>query len=137
MANTAAFAAAHPKEGMKDRNFSLEKEVLRQAIRDAAKKGKTVKEDAFTFSGDEAETYEGLFEEGNLYELHPDSRRKNDRLTLKMYARLEDEEDMDQYTISGNEEIIFLMTNSSSKERTGRILVGWKSQRMDDGCAIW
>ncbi|MFR3285069.1 MAG: hypothetical protein ACLTR6_12680 [Clostridium fessum] len=29
---------------------------------------------------------------------------------------------MDQYTISGNEEIIFLMTNSSSKERTGRIL---------------
>ena len=48
---------------------------------------------------------------------------KHDRLTLKMYARLEDEEDMDQYTISGNEEIIFLMTNSSSKERTGRILV--------------
>lgn len=42
---------------------------------------------------------------------------------MKMYARLEDEEDMDQYTISGNEEIIFLMTNSSSKERTGRILV--------------
>ena len=40
-----------------------------------------------------------------------------------MYARLEDEDDMDQYTISGNEEIIFLMTNSSSKERTGRILV--------------
>ena len=32
-----------------------------------------------------------------------------------MYARLEDEEDMDQYTISGNEEIIFLMTNSSQK----------------------
>ena len=101
----------------------LEKEDLRQAIRDAAKKGKTVKEDAFTFSGDEAETYEGLFEEGNLYELHPDFEKKNDRLTLKMYARLEDEEDMDQYTISGNEEIIFLMTNSSSKERTGRILV--------------
>lgn len=42
---------------------------------------------------------------------------------MKMYARLEDEEDMDQYTISGNEEIIFLMINSSSKERTGRILV--------------
>ena len=101
----------------------MEKEVLRQAIRDAAKKGKTVKEDVFTFSGDEAETYEGLFEEGNLYELHPDFEKKNDRLTLKMYARLEDEEDMDQYTISGNEEIIFLMTNSSSKERTGRILV--------------
>ena len=108
---------------MKDRNFHWKKEVLRQAIRDAAKKGKTVKEDAFTFSGDEAETYEGLFEEGNLYELHPDFEKKNDRLTLKMYARLEDEEDMDQYTISGNEEIIFLMTNSSSKERTGRILV--------------
>ena len=101
----------------------MEKEDLRQAIRDAAKKGKTVKEDAFTFSGDEAETYEGLFEEGNLYELHPDFEKKNDRLTLKMYARLEDEDDMDQYTNSGNEEIIFLMTNSSSKERTGRILV--------------
>ena len=123
VANTAAFAAATSEGGDERQEFSLEKEVLRQAIRDAAKKGKTVKEDAFTFSGDEAETYEGLFEEGNLYELHPDFDKKNDRLTLKMYARLEDEEDMDQYTISGNEEIIFLMTNSSSKERTGRILV--------------
>lgn len=123
VANTAAFAAATSEGGDERQEFSLEKEVLRQAIRDAAKKGKTVKEDAFTFSGDEAETYEGLFEEGNLYELHPDFEKKNDRLTLKMYARLEDEEDMDQYTISGNEEIIFLMTNSSSKERTGRILV--------------
>ena len=47
-----------------------------------------------------------------------------------MYARLEDEEDMDQYTISGNEEIIFLMTNSSSKERTGRILV-------DGRASVW
>lgn len=123
VANTAAFAAATSEGGDERQEFSLEKEVLRQAIRDAAKKGKTVKEDAFMFSGDEAETYEGLFEEGNLYELHPDFEKKNDRLTLKMYARLEDEEDMDQYTISGNEEIIFLMTNSSSKERTGRILV--------------
>ena len=123
VANTAAFAAATSEGGDERQEFSLEKEVLRQAIRDAAKKGKTVKEDVFTFSGDEAETYEGLFEEGNLYELHPDFDKKNDRLTLKMYARLEDEEDMDQYTISGNEEIIFLMTNSSSKERTGRILV--------------
>ena len=123
VANTAAFAAATSEGGDERQEFSLEKEVLRQAIRDAAKKGKTVKEDAFTFSGDEAETYEGLFEEGNLYELHPDFEKKNDRLTLKMYARLEDEEDMDQYTISGNEEIIFLMINSSSKERTGRILV--------------
>lgn len=123
VANTAAFAAATSEGGDERQEFSLEKEVLRQAIRDAAKKGKTVKEDAFTFSGDEEETYEGLFEEGNLYELHPDFEKKNDRLTLKMYARLEDEEDMDQYTISGNEEIIFLMTNSSSKERTGRILV--------------
>lgn len=123
VANTAAFAAATSEGGDERQEFSLEKEDLRQAIRDAAKKGKTVKEDAFTFSGDEAETYEGLFEEGNLYELHPDFEKKNDRLTLKMYARLEDEEDMDQYTISGNEEIIFLMTNSSSKERTGRILV--------------
>ena len=123
VANTAAFAAATSEGGDERQEFSLEKEDLRQAIRDAAKKGKTVKEDAFTFSGDEAETYEGLFEEGNLYELHPDFEKKNDRLTLKMYARLEDEDDMDQYTISGNEEIIFLMTNSSSKERTGRILV--------------
>ena len=123
VANTAAFAAATSEGGDERQEFSLEKEVLRQTIRDAAKKGKTVKEDAFTFSGDEKETYEGLFEEGNLYELHPDFEKKNDRLTLKMYARLEDEEDMDQYTISGNEEIIFLMTNSSSKERTGRILV--------------
>ncbi|WP_448865230.1 VWA domain-containing protein [Clostridium sp.] len=123
VANTAAFAAATSEGGDERQEFSLEKEVVRQAIRDAAKKGKTVKEDAFTFSGDEAETYEGLFEEGNLYELHPDFEKKNDRLNLKMYARLEDEEDMDQYTISGNEEIIFLMTNSSSKERTGRILV--------------
>ncbi len=54
-----------------------------------------------------------------------------------MYARLEDEEDMDQYTISGNEEIIFLMTNSSSKRAHRTDSGGWKSQRMDDGCAIW
>ena len=123
VANTAALAAASSESGDEKQEFSFEKEALRQAIREAAKKGKTVKEDAFTFSGDEAETYEGLFEEGNLYELHPDFEKKNDRLNLKMYACLEDEEDMDQYTISGNEEIIFLMTNSSSKERTGRILV--------------
>lgn len=89
------------------------------------------------FPADEAETYEGLFEEGNLYELHPDFEKKNDRLTLKMYARLEDEDDMDQYTISGNEEIIFLMTNSSSKEQHRTDSGGWKSQCMDDGCAIW
>ena len=123
VANTAALAAASSEGGDEKQEFSFEKEALRQAIREAAKKGKTVKENAFTFSGYEAETYEGLFEEGNLYELHPDLEKKNDRLNLKMYACLEDEEDMDQYTISGNEEIIFLMTNSSSKERTGRILV--------------
>lgn len=79
VANTAAFAAATSEGGDERQEFSLEKEVLRQAIRDAAKKGKTVKEDVFTFSGDEAETYEGLFEEGNLYELHPDFEKKNDR----------------------------------------------------------
>ena len=56
VANTAAFAAATSEGGDERQEFSLEKEDLRQAIRDAAKKGKTVKEDAFTFSGDEAET---------------------------------------------------------------------------------
>ena len=122
-ANTAVFAAASSEGEEERQEFSFEKEALRQAIRDAAKKGKTVKEDAFTFSGNEAESYEALFEEGNLYELHPDFEKKNDGLNLKVYARLEEEEEMDPYTISGNEEIIFLMTNSSSKERTGRILV--------------
>ena len=49
VANTAAFAAATSEGGDERQEFSLEKEVLRQAIRDAAKKGKTVKEDALRF----------------------------------------------------------------------------------------
>lgn len=42
VANTAAFAAATSEGGDERQEFSLEKEDLRQAIRDAAKKGKTV-----------------------------------------------------------------------------------------------
>ena len=101
----------------------MEKEVLRQAIRDAAKKGKTVKEDAFTFSGDEAETYEGLFEEGNLYELHPDFEKKTTGLLENVCPLKRMKRTWISIRSGGNEEIIFLMTNSSSKERTGRILV--------------
>ncbi len=126
VANTTAFAAAALAGGKERKEISFEKESLRQAMREAAKKGKTLREGAYEFSGDEAEAYEALFAGGDLYELHPEETGGGGSLRWNVYARLEPEEDMEHYTISGNEELLFLLTNTSSREQAGRISVNGK-----------
>ena len=90
-------------------------------------KGKPVKEDALTFEGEESEAYETLFQEdGSLFELHPDVKAPDGKVNLKVYARLDEKEDLDHYTITGEEEILFLLLNRSSEKEYGQIEVDGK-----------
>lgn len=104
-------------------NFVLDQEELSEALLKAVK-GKPVKEDALTFEGEESEAYETLFQEdGSLFELHPDVKAPDGKVNLKVYARLDEKEDLDHYTITGEEEILFLLLNRSSEKEYGQIEV--------------
>lgn len=91
-------------------SFVFDKEELSQALLKAVK-GKSVKENALSFDGDEAETYDDLFTgDGYLFELHPEMEKTDDKMDVKVYARLDadEETDLENYTITGNEEIVTL-----------------------------
>lgn len=133
--------AAVPETKTENTNFVFDQTELGNALIDAAN-GNSVAKD-FNFVGEAAEDYAGLFEleDEKLYELKGLEQNKGD-LTVKVYARLSadgfvmDEEDEsegedDEYMITGDEQIIFLLLNSSAKQ-TGTIEVtGNTSQKIE------
>lgn len=129
--STTALAATAPlleknEAEEENPNFVLDQEELSEALLKAVK-GKPVKEDALTFEGEESEAYETLFQEdGSLFELHPDVKAPDGKVNLKVYARLDEKEDLDHYTITGEEEILFLLLNRSSEKEYGQIEVDGK-----------
>lgn len=129
--STTALAATAPlleKDEAEEENpnFVLDQDELSEALLKAVK-GKPVKEDALSFEGEEAEAYETLFQEdGSLFELHPDVKAPDGKVNLKVYARLDEKEDLDHYTITGEEEILFLLLNRSSEKEYGQIEVDGK-----------
>ena len=129
--STTALAATAPlleKDEAEEENpnFVLDQDELSEALLKAVK-GKPVKEDALSFEGEEAEAYETLFQEdGSLFELHPDVKVPDGKVNLKVYARLDEKEALDHYTITGEEEILFLLLNRSSEKEYGQIEVDGK-----------
>lgn len=129
--STTALAATAPlleknEAEEENQNFVLDQEELSEVLLKAVK-GKPVKEDALTFEGEESEAYETLFQEdGSLFELHPDVKAPDGKVNLKVYARLDEKEDLDHYTITGEEEILFLLLNRSSEKEYGQIEVDGK-----------
>ena len=129
--STTALAATAPlleknEAEEENQNFVLDQEELSEVLLKAVK-GKPVKEDVLTFEGEESEAYETLFQEdGSLFELHPDVKAPDGKVNLKVYARLDEKEDLDHYTITGEEEILFLLLNRSSEKEYGQIEVDGK-----------
>ena len=133
--------AAVPETKTENTNFVFDQTELGNALIDAAN-GNSVAKD-FNFVGEAAEDYAGLFEleDEKLYELKGLEQNKGD-LTVKVYARLssdgfvmddedESEGEDDEYMITGDEQIIFLLLNSSAKQ-TGTIEVaGNTSQKIE------
>ena len=133
--------AAVPETKTENTNFVFDQTELGNALIDAAN-GNSVAKD-FNFVGEAAEDYASLFDvaDGDLYELKGLEQNQGD-LTVKVYARLssdgfvmEDEDEFegedDEYMITGDEQIIFLLLNSSAKQ-TGTIEVaGNTSQKIE------
>ncbi len=107
--------------------FKLDGRRLDQALQKAVKKEKQVKK-LLAFRGEGAEDYESLFEpDGTLYELKPKFEKDNKYMDLRVFARLEQSKTPgSRYRMEEDEEIIFLVTNKSHKERTAVIRVDGK-----------
>lgn len=107
--------------------FELDGAVLYKALQKAIKEKKAV-DKYFDFRGEGAEDYDSLFEPaGELYELKPKFNKDSKYLNLRIFARLEQNiESGSRYRIEDYEEFIFLLTNSSHKERTAVISVDGK-----------
>ncbi len=105
--------------------FSMTYDDLSAKIEKAVAAKKTVKEDKYEFDGSAEEDYEELFEnDGLLYEISPKvDKDGKGKLTLKVFARIDDEQDTDDYKVTGNEQIIFLLLNGSEEDQTARIVV--------------
>ncbi|MCI6886554.1 MAG: VWA domain-containing protein [Lachnospiraceae bacterium] len=107
-----------------DYEFELDRVSLYEALQEAVAEDNTVDKD-FEFAGEAADTYESLLEaDGTLYELKPEIEDNHGALNLRIFARLEGEIEFDSaYEIDGSEEMIFLLTNTSDKEKTAVIRV--------------
>ena len=103
--STTALAATAPlleknEAEEENQNFVLDQEELSEVLLKAVK-GKPVKEDALTFEGEESEAYETLFQEdGSLFELHSDVKAPDGKVNLKVYARLDEKEDLDRFRLT-------------------------------------
>lgn len=124
IANTAVAA---DKNTDKDVEFKLSRGSLYKALQEAVLEGNTVEEE-FAFVGEEADVYEELLEaDGDLYELTSAVKNSEKDLKLRVFARLDQEIELDSaYEVDGSEEIVFLLTNSSEKNRNAVIYVDEK-----------
>lgn len=104
--------------------FELSRETLYEALQDAVAEDHTVNKE-FTFEGEEAESYASLLEAGaDLYELTPEIKENGGAVNLRIFARLDGEIALDSaYEVNGSEEMIFLLTNTSDKEKNAIIYV--------------
>lgn len=118
--------------------FRLDRAALYGALQEAILEDELVDRD-FAFEGEMAEEYTLLLngsgeEEGSLYELNPVIANNDDRLNLRIFARLdgdiplqaEDGEEQEEYEITGNEKFIFLLSNRSGREQSAVIQVDEK-----------
>lgn len=95
---------------------------LIQAVTSAVENGDKY-EGAYIFSGEEGQAYADLFDAENLYELNPNVEDTGN-LQLKVFAKIDlPEYEEDSYQITGDEELIFLLENSTEKTASGRIKI--------------
>ncbi len=96
--------------------FELSRASLYQALQDAVLNGDTVDED-MEFRGSAAEEYSEMFApSGSLYELKPEIEDNDGKVQLRVFAKLDQDIDLDsEYEAAGTEEIMFLLTNRSDE----------------------
>jgi len=141
MGNLSALAG-----GRADDEFYLDRASLYDALQKAVAEGGGT-DGRLSFSGDEADVYEEYLEEdGNLYELKPEMKHRGNSVQLRIFARLEGEIALeDTYEVTGSEEIVFLLANSSNKGRYAVIRVDGRetepiwvpSKNLEDGEETW
>ncbi len=104
--------------------FSMTGEDLADAVKKAVAKDKTIDENKFRFLGDAKEEYESLFfEDGDLYEVFPTvEENEGGNLFLRTFIRTDGSSD-DEYEITGDEQVIFLLINGTDEEQSAVISV--------------
>lgn len=107
--------------------YDLDSISLYGALQKAVLDGNPVEKE-FLFEGEEAESYAQLLgETEDLYELKPEMEGRENGLELRIFAHLNQDIELDRgYEISGDENIVFLLTNKSRQTRTAVIQVDQK-----------
>ncbi len=124
----SVFFKAFASDDDADYYYELERESLWESLVTAVDEG-TMFDKELEFYGEYADEYDELFEaDGTLYELKNLGYKKDsDRdkvLDLRVFARVEDNIPTDSYyEVSGDEQIIFLLTNMSNDTVTVTIYV--------------
>ncbi len=104
--------------------FEVSSEELREALENVMRSGSPINGNAYRFSGEQSDDYEELFYSNDVYELSSDLKVKDGRgLTLKVFAVSDGDQELDSYSFTGNENIIFLIQNKTDKEKMARIVV--------------
>lgn len=116
--------AANKKTENDEYEFELSRASLYQALQNAVLTGSTVDEE-LEFQGDAAEEYRELLAPGgSLYELKPELEDNDGSLRLRVFAKLDQEIELDsEYEAAGTEEIMFLLTNRSDEPQKAVIYV--------------
>ena len=103
--------------------FELTRQVLYDALQESiANDWQAAPLEAY---GDYADDYDSFFEEyGNVYQLKPDIKGSDRKVSLEIYALVEDEIELDsEYMVNGDEQFLFLLTNKSDQEQKAEIFV--------------
>lgn len=116
--------AANKKTENDEYEFELSRASLYQALQNAVLTGSTVDEE-LEFQGDAAAEYRELLAPGgSLYELKPELEDNDGSLRLRVFAKLDQEIELDsEYEAAGTEEIMFLLTNRSDEPQKAVIYV--------------
>ncbi|MGN0372588.1 MAG: hypothetical protein ACI4F3_07220, partial [Enterocloster sp.] len=121
--NMGNMAAAANEGTDNEYEFELSSEALYEALQEAIAED-SIADNRFEFAGEAAETYDSLMNEGILYELKPDMEDNDGDVKLSVFARLDGEVELfNAPEFSDSEEMIFLLTNTSEKEKTAVIYV--------------
>ncbi len=130
MAGFPVFAASDESEY--EQEFSMTLDDICDALEEAMDEGNLLDESKYRFSGAAAEEYEKLFEQNDmLYEITPAFEEDGDGdLTLKIFARLDDDQELENITATEETKLIFLLLNKTDEEQSANIWV-------DDGETGW
>ena len=107
--------------------YDLDSISLYGALQKAVLDGNPVEKELL-FEGEEAESYAQLLgETKDLYELKPEIEGQENGIELRVFARLNQDIELDRgYEISGDESLVFLLTNKSRQTKTAVIQVDQK-----------